>query len=159
MSRLSSTRLCPHSNFKHYCRLCSPQLFCQHDRLKKQCKHCDIKNYLFYLQAVRISTSLRDKTQSRSSTKCLLGCSKEDFHRHIEEKFKPGMTWDNIEIDHIKPISWFDLRDENEVRKCFHWTNTQPLFRKDNRLKKDKWTKQDEKAWQKRITSYHNSLS
>jgi fatty-acid desaturase len=48
------------------------------------------------------------------------------------------MSWDNIHIDHIKPCASFDLTDPNEQRKCFHWSNMQPLLAKDNRMKSDK---------------------
>ena len=42
------------------------------------------------------------------------------------------MTWDDIHIDHIKPISVFDLDDENEFLNCSNYTNLQPLLVKDN---------------------------
>jgi len=48
------------------------------------------------------------------------------------------MTWDNYgkwHVDHIIPISSFNLTLETEVEKCFHFTNLQPLWAKDN-LKK-----------------------
>ena len=48
-----------------------------------------------------------------------------------------GMTWDNIHIDHIQPCASFDLEDPNEQRKCFHYTNLQPLLAEDNLRKSD----------------------
>ena len=42
------------------------------------------------------------------------------------------MTWDNIHIDHIKPISVFNLDDEEEFLDCCHYTNLQPLLAVDN---------------------------
>lgn len=42
-------------------------------------------------------------------------------------------------IDHIKPISKFDLNDENEQKKCFHYTNLQPLWASENIKKSDKY--------------------
>lgn len=42
------------------------------------------------------------------------------------------MTWDNYgkywHIDHIIPCSSFDLTDIEQQKKCFHYTNLQPLF-------------------------------
>ena len=55
-----------------------------------------------------------------------------------------GMTFDNIHIDHIKPCSKFDLTKEEEKEKCFHYTNLQPLFVKDNLEKANKWCNEDE---------------
>lgn len=51
----------------------------------------------------------------------------------IEQQFKPEMNWDNHgemwEIDHIKPCSIFDLTDFKQQEICFHYSNTQPLFK------------------------------
>jgi hypothetical protein len=44
----------------------------------------------------------------------------------------PAMTFDNIHIDHIKTVSRFNLDDEDELLKCCHFTNLQPLLCKDN---------------------------
>lgn len=63
----------------------------------------------------------------------LLGCSIEEARLHLENKFTPEMSWSNHgsvwEIDHILPCSSFDLTKEEEQRKCFHYSNLQPLFK------------------------------
>lgn len=68
-----------------------------------------------------------------------LGCNMEEYTLYLESKFKPEWNWDNYgtewEIDHIKPICKFNLLDEEEMYKCFHYTNTQPLSKQDNREK------------------------
>ena len=45
------------------------------------------------------------------------------------------MDWTNIEIDHIRPCYAFDLTDPKQQKKCFHYSNLQPLFKDDNRRK------------------------
>lgn len=69
------------------------------------------------------------------TTEILLGCSFQDFKSHLESLFQPGMTWDNYgewHIDHIIPCYKFDLTNEEEQRRCFHYSNQRPLWAKDN---------------------------
>lgn len=73
----------------------------------------------------------------------LLGCTVDEARQHIENQFQPGMTWDNWgqfgwHIDHITPIASFDLSVPSEQKKCFHYTNLQPLWWRDNLAKSDK---------------------
>jgi len=78
------------------------------------------------------------KGQKSASTIELLGCSIEYAREHLENQFIEGMTWDNHgewHIDHIIPCAAFDLTKEEEQRRCFHYTNLQPLWAEDN-LKK-----------------------
>jgi hypothetical protein len=47
------------------------------------------------------------------------------------------MSWDNWSlkgwhIDHIRPISSFDLSDPAQQKECFHYSNLQPLWAIDN---------------------------
>ena len=73
----------------------------------------------------------------------LLGCSVDSFKRHLEALFLPGMTWESWgqygwHIDHIKPISLFDLTDPEQQKICFHYSNMQPLWWRDNLSKSNK---------------------
>ena len=45
------------------------------------------------------------------------------------------MNWDNIEIDHIKPICMFDVSDDEQLKEAVSWKNTQPLLKQDHRQK------------------------
>lgn len=54
------------------------------------------------------------------------------------------MTWENWSlngwhIDHIRPVSSFDLSDHAQVKECFHYSNLQPLWAIDNLKKSDSW--------------------
>jgi len=71
------------------------------------------------------------------TTKVTFGCSTEEVVKHIESQFKEGMSWKNHglytwHIDHIKPLSSFNLLDPEEVKRANHYTNLQPLWAKDN---------------------------
>lgn len=59
---------------------------------------------------------------------------------HLENQFKPGMSWLNMgkwHIDHIKPISSFNFNsyEDEEFKKCWALSNLQPLWAKENMLK------------------------
>ena len=76
-------------------------------------------------------------------TRELLGCSADELRLHLQSQFKDGMTWENYglygwHIDHILPCNSFDLTLDSEQRKCFHYTNMQPLWAKENLAKGDK---------------------
>lgn len=63
----------------------------------------------------------------------LLGCSFRDYKAHIESKFTQYMKWEHvlsseIHMDHIIPVSAFDLSDPEQQKLCFHYTNYQPLW-------------------------------
>jgi len=84
----------------------------------------------------RLNHALNGNSKS-ASTMELLGCTAEHARFHIESQMTEGMTWENIHIDHIQPCASFDLEDPNEQRKCFHYTNIQPLLAEDNLRKSD----------------------
>ena len=65
----------------------------------------------------------------------LIGCSPQQLKEHLEKLFLPGMSWDKrseIHVDHIIPIASFDLSNLEQQKKCFHYTNLQPLWAVDN---------------------------
>ncbi len=75
------------------------------------------------------------KTRKIESVTNLIGCARADLVRHIESLFKPGMSWSNRSawhIDHIRPVSSFDMMDLEEQKKCFHYSNLQPLWVHEN---------------------------
>ena len=84
----------------------------------------------------RINHAIKDNVKS-DHTKNLLGCDLDFFLKYLESKFLPGMTWENYgfygwHIDHIRPCSSFNLSKIEEQEKCFHYSNLQPLWAKDN---------------------------
>lgn len=70
-----------------------------------------------------------------------MGCSWIELRNHLTFLFKDGMTWNNYgewEIDHIMPLSKFDLTNKEEFLKAAHYTNLQPMWWRENRIKRDK---------------------
>lgn len=83
------------------------------------------------------------KQNKTSSVLDYLGCSINEFKQYLEKKFKGGMNWSNWgrtgwHIDHIRPLSLFDLTKESEKHIAFHYTNLQPLWAIDNLKKGNK---------------------
>lgn len=104
----------------------------------------------------KIRTTLRSRLKhaidgniKKLSAIKLLGCTVEYFISYIESKLLPDMTWENYgnpngnhsdcwHIDHIIPCARFNLVDLEQQKLCFHYTNLQPLWAKDNLSKADK---------------------
>jgi hypothetical protein len=86
----------------------------------------------------RIRRALKGKTKKSIKTEVLIGISMGEYRVFLESKFQSGMSWSNYgewQIDHIIPCSSFDLTVDSQLRECFHYSNTQPLWKIDN-LKK-----------------------
>lgn len=71
------------------------------------------------------------------------GYSTEQLKAHLEAQFTKGMDWEKfrlgeIHIDHIVPISSFDLSNPDELRSAWAITNLRPLWAKDNMTKSSK---------------------
>jgi hypothetical protein len=86
----------------------------------------------------RLKRTLKCAVNSKTrATRDLLGCSMDDFKIYLESKFEPGMSWGNYgyrgwHVDHIVPCALFDLSKPAHVRRCFHFSNLQPLWAQDN---------------------------
>lgn len=83
------------------------------------------------------------KRRQRSTIE-YLGCTIEEFIQYIESKFDKNMNWNNYgvygwHIDHIRPLSSFDLSDNEELKQAMHYTNLQPLWAIDNILKSNRY--------------------
>jgi hypothetical protein len=92
---------------------------------------------------IRLSCALKNNQKVGSAIRDL-GCSIEELKSYLESKFQEGMSWENYgrkkgikcwEIDHVVPISNFNLEDPEQFKKACHYTNLQPLWAEDN-LKK-----------------------
>lgn len=77
--------------------------------------------------------------QSRTGKIKYLGCTIPELKTFLESKFDKRMTWQNHgkywHIDHIKPVSLFNLLDESQMIEAFNYQNLQPLRAKDNLIK------------------------
>ena len=105
-----------------------------HDNIQFKLSH-RLRNRLYF--AIR-------NNQKAGSAVDDLGCTIEELKIHLENQFQEGMTWENWKhdgwhIDHIKPLSKFDLTDPVQFKEAVHYTNLQPLWWNENLQKRDKW--------------------
>jgi len=87
----------------------------------------------------RIISALKGKGKS-ARTMELIGCNLSQLKKHLANKFKKGMTFENHNykgwhIDHIKPCASFDLRCPVQQLACFNYNNLQPLWASHNMSK------------------------
>jgi len=88
----------------------------------------------------RLWHALKGNTVKSAPTMKLVGCTAQYARQWIESQFKDGMTWDTIEVDHMMPCKHFDLFVPEQQKQCFHYTNLQPLLKKENRQKSGRIT-------------------
>jgi len=130
---------------KRYPKICSKE--CTRKRANKSIRlsrKTDINYKITRKYKNRIRKKVRDivKEKYGLGSSRILGCTTKEFKAHIEALFKPGMNWQNYSfegwhLDHIKPLALFNLENPEEVKKAFHFTNYQPLWAEENRIKSD----------------------
>lgn len=72
-----------------------------------------------------------------------------------------GMSWDNKnewQIDHIIPTNLFDITQESEQLRAFHFSNCRPLWTFDNGSRPKDGSDTINTALEKRIIDYWREL-
>ena len=88
----------------------------------------------------RINLALKEICKSAHTFE-LLGCTLIQLVRHLEKQFKKGMTWKNYgtwHVDHIKPLSKFNLANPKQQKLACNYKNLQPLWANENLSKSNK---------------------
>lgn len=89
----------------------------------------------------RLSHALKVTSRSQT-TKELLGISFNTYIKWIEYQLPIGYTINDVgqtlHIDHVIPLSSFNLLDEEQLREACNWINLQPLEAAKNRRKSNK---------------------
>jgi hypothetical protein len=96
----------------------------------------------------RLCSAIKNNWKSGSAIKDL-GCSIEELKIYLENQFEPWMNWSNYgpfkkeyktwNIDHILPLSMFNLDNDTELKKACHFSNLRPLEAKQNLIKGNRY--------------------
>lgn len=112
----------------------------------RSCNECSKQKLLFRKTITkRIIYALKRSGQKKKyAAEKFIGCTIEFLKTYLESKFTNEMSWDNRgfrgwHIDHIRPLSSFDLSDVEQQKQAFHYTNLQPLWWQENFKKGSKW--------------------
>jgi hypothetical protein len=110
---------------------------------KKEKNKTDPIYRLKELTRKRIVNALKSQSVKKSNKNIkYLGCNKDFYKEYLEKQFDKHMSWQNHGtywvIDHIIPLSFYDLTNESEQIQAFNWHNTRPLEKNKNLEKTDK---------------------
>ena len=82
---------------------------------------------------------IKDNRKNLEPIENLIDVDISFFKKWLEYNFTEDMSWDNYgsywQIDHTIPCNSFDLIKDEELKKCFNWSNMVPIKSEDN-LKK-----------------------
>jgi len=139
-----------------YCEVIKPKERFRHNRLK--CKDCEREEPISKLirnVRSRILSAIKSKNKH---TIDYLGCNCNNYlkwlltcdNRYYYENH--GIDW---HIDHVIPVSKFNLLDENEHMIAFNWRNTMPLSCGENLKKNNKILPEQVKTHLEHLKKYH----
>ncbi len=115
----------------------------KNNHLKRMKNDLNYKFRILLRNRVRAVLNEQFIKDRKNKTLDLIGCDLNFLKEHIEKQFKSGMSWNNWSkygwhLDHIKPCASFNLTKDEEQKKCFNFTNLQPLWATENLKKSNK---------------------
>lgn len=128
----------------------------RHNRLK--CKDCERDEPLEKFKRVIRSRIISSLKQKNKHTIEYLGCNTQEYLKWLLEN-EQGYTLENCgsewHIDHVIPLSHFNLENEDQQLIAFNWRNTMPLSVKENLSKNSKIIKSQIEQHYKKLVEYH----
>jgi len=122
---------------RRICLTCYPGFLTQ--QKTEWCKKESLKNPNYRIKK-SIAARLRNVLTKTDTTMNYIGCNIQYLREWFEFNFTDEMNWDNYglywSIDHIIPVSKFDLTNETEKLQCWNWSNLIPVTVKYNSTKK-----------------------
>jgi len=135
--QIEQTKIGVDNSICKYCKQIKPKQRFRFNRLKcRECERDEPLNRLVRNVRSRIHVALKNKTKHLNE---YLGCTGAEYLEwlvYCNPEYKPNS--DNIHIDHVIPISSFDLTNESDQLIAFNWRNTMPLTKTQNLSKNNK---------------------
>ena len=97
---------------------------------------------------------LRQSTKKTIKTEDLLGISFNECKKDFEFLLTTIMKWNNIELDHVYPLSSFNLTNPNQLKETSLYSYVKPLLKGDNRSKGSKFHEHDIVVQIERVYEY-----
>jgi len=139
-----------------YCKVIKSKERFRHNRLK--CKDCERDEPISTIVRSIRSRILSCLKRKYKHTIEYLGCNCTfylDWILNVDTKYtfeNYGKEW---HIDHVIPLSKFDLTDEEEQLVAFNWRNTMPLSVKENLSKNNKILQSQIQQHVSNLLEYH----
>jgi hypothetical protein len=128
----------------------------RHNRLK--CKDCERDEPLEKMKRVIRSRIISALTNKNKHTIEYLGCNTHEYLKWLLKNVS-GYTLENRgkewHIDHVIPLSHFDLENVEQQLIAFNWRNTMPLSCEENLKKNNKIIKSQVEQHYKKLVEYH----
>jgi hypothetical protein len=129
-------------------------------RNRMKCRDCErdepVEKFKRYIRT-RIYNCLRNHNKKEHSVD-YLGCSSKEYfewifaYNNVYNLENHGKEW---HIDHVIPISKFNLDNVDEQHIAFNWRNTMPLSCKENLAKNNKLIKEQIRSHLQKLHDYH----
>ena len=140
------------------CNNIKPNCNFRNKRLK--CKICERDVPIEKFKRVIRSRIISAINRKSKHTCYYLGCNSNDYLNWILSN-NNGYTLENRgkdwHIDHVIPLSKFNLDDEEEQQLAFNWRNTMPLSAKENLSKNNKILKPQIEQHINNLIEYHKN--
>jgi hypothetical protein len=140
----------------NYCDEIKHNTYFRHNRLK--CKDCERDEPIEKFKRVVRSRIISALICKNKHTIEYLGCNSTEYLKWMLDN-NNGYTLENRgsewHIDHVIPLSHFNLDNEEEQLIAFNWRNTMPLAAKENLSKNNKIIQTQIEQHYKHLIEYH----
>jgi len=117
-----------------------------------------------YDPVYKVKHSINSRIRSALTYKCkrtieYLDCNFIEYNNWLLSNLNNQYTMEDYgkewHIDHVIPLSQFNLEDKQEQLLAFNWRNTMPLSSKENLSKNNKIIKEQVEQHYKKLVEYH----